>query len=166
MADEPVNNPLEANQKLMQNMIDYAGSITKDEIPENAVRWIVGILRDKTSMRNFYQNNASSSKVIQVDYNFSGRTTDGKQWEIRFSINADAPNTTGQHQAHYGGEIDLNRRRVKSIHKWLPENKLPAGRPNDKDYGGIEEFLSGQEQKTFPNGDSAQWICMPKKIGH
>ncbi len=63
MADENATDPSDANQKIMQDMINKAKGITPDEIPENAVRWIVETLQNSTALKNFHINNACLTSV-------------------------------------------------------------------------------------------------------
>jgi hypothetical protein len=45
----------------------------------------------------------------------------------------------------------------------LPKDMHPAGRPVSKDYQGLKEYASGNDEKKIGNGDYAKWICMSEK---
>jgi hypothetical protein len=66
----------------MQDMINYAGKMTREGIPNESIKWIIKILKDSSSLKNFYKYvDGPSNQVIQVEYSFYGETREKKKWE-------------------------------------------------------------------------------------
>ncbi|CAF1063237.1 unnamed protein product [Didymodactylos carnosus] len=156
-----------ANEDVIKQMLKY--EISSDKIPSNATDWIHAILKKKDGpMNEFHLSNASLSRVVQVDYNFSGTTASGKKWNVQYSVNADLPNDKHGHPHHYGGEIegkDVNGSNIKAPAIHVDLSKVTAGRPNDKGYQ-MEEYRVTRETKRFDDGGTAEWECTSKKTGY
>ncbi|CAF0997447.1 unnamed protein product [Didymodactylos carnosus] len=118
-------------------------------------------------MNTFHEYNASISRIVQVDYDLSGRTASGREWTIRFSINADYANEARGYQPHYGGEVKWTgvhgQGTAPAIYAWL--ERVPTGRLNDKNYK-MKEYGTGSEKKQFNDGGSAEWKSTSKKTGY
>jgi hypothetical protein len=145
-------------------MIKYTETLKATEVPADAVKFIIEMLKQSGPLKNFHLNvKGSSNQVIQVDNNFEGETGGGKKkWEMKFTISADMPNPTLKQKAHFGCDIYLNKKRVLSTHKWLPDGLLKLGRPDTKDHP-LEELRTPLKRKDFAKGNYATWICVSRK---
>jgi hypothetical protein len=164
--NEMADDYRKANEEVIKKMLKY--EISSSKIPSNATQWIHAILQKDGPMNGFHLNNASLSKVVQVDYKFSGTTASGKKWNVQYSVNADLPNDRHGHPHHYGGEIegkDLNGSNIRAPAIHVDLSKVPAGRPTDREYQ-MEEYRVTRETKKFDDGSTAEWECTSKKTGH
>jgi hypothetical protein len=164
MSDENAVDFKDANEKVIRDMINYLEKRTREEMPNEAVKWIIKILNDSGPMKNFYKYVAGpSNQVVQVDYDFEGKNRNNESWELKLSINADVANQARKQKAHFGGEISLNQKNVMSTHKWLPDGMLTLGRPVNKDARELEKFGTGKDQIDFGGGSYANWISTSSK---
>ncbi|UJR19268.1 hypothetical protein I4U23_022397 [Adineta vaga] len=141
----------DANEKVVQDMINCVENKRKGDAPGEARTWMSEILRKSGPTNNFHLYvNSPSNQVVEVENIFEGQTGDGTKWTMRFIINADFPNEKLNQKAHFGCEVHWNTVPLLISHKWFKDGVLQVGRPTDRRVQ-LEEFETGRDEKKFDN---------------
>jgi hypothetical protein len=153
-----------ANNEIVKAIIDYLKKLKSgDGLPANARDRIIKMLENSSLFKEFYKNCTAKERIVQVDFEFEGKSGGGNEWKLKITIDVDKP----PKDQHMGYEIHLNGRKVQVGHAYVPDDQLEIGRPTLHNANLLKDIPDGESGEigfqVREGGGSMKWKYTSKR---